>query len=107
PGYGPNSKEIIQCPGRPWAPQSVVSKGSSYSDLETCQTTWQTNPLLAANDHAVLTDYSCGDRGARLNPKAVQTEALRFLSDLEKVYPGALAAATRDPRLGCRDHLEH
>ena len=46
----------------------------------------------------MLTDYSGGQRGARLDPKRVQTEAARFLGDLDKVYPGALAAATRDAR---------
>jgi monoamine oxidase len=106
-GYGTNAKQMVQFDGRPWASQSPVSNGSSYSDLENCQTTWETNPLLATNNHAILTDYSGGDRGARLNPKAVQTEALRFLTDLEKVYPGALAAATRDSKFEFRAHLEH
>jgi monoamine oxidase len=55
----------------------------------------------------VLTDYSGGDRGARLDPRRVQTEAARFLGDLDKVYPGALAAATRDTRGNFLAHLEH
>jgi monoamine oxidase len=42
----------------------------------------------------ILTDYSSGIRGASLNPQNVQTEASRFLQDVDKVYPGALDAAT-------------
>ncbi len=38
-----------------------------------------------------------------LDPKAVEN----FLTDLDKVYPGALAAATRDSNLNFRAHLEH
>jgi monoamine oxidase len=43
----------------------------------------------------VLTDYSSGDRGARLSPAQVQIEALRFLTDLDLVFPGAFSAATQ------------
>jgi monoamine oxidase len=37
----------------------------------------------------------------------VQTEATRFLGDLNKVYPGAREAATRDARGNVLAHLEH
>jgi monoamine oxidase len=106
-GYGTNAKQMIQFDGRPWSAQNPVSNGGAYCDLQNCQTTWETNPLLATNGHAILTDYSGGDRGATLNPNAVQTEALRFLTDLDKIYPGALAAATRDSNFAFRAHLEH
>jgi hypothetical protein len=43
----------------------------------------------------VIVDYSGGLRGANLNPKQVQQETLLWLTDLDKVLPGALAAATR------------
>lgn len=109
-GYGTNAKQMVQFDSRPWAPQLPtsqlpVSNGSSYSDLQNCQTTWETNPLLATSGHAILTDYSGGDRGAMLDldPKAVEN----FLTDLDKVYPGALAAATRDSNFNFRAHLEH
>ena len=61
--------------------------------------------MLATSGHAILTDYSGGDRGAMLDldPKAVEN----FLTDLDKVYPGALAAATRSSNLNFRAHLEH
>ena len=81
--------------------------GQSFSDLTNHQNTWETNPIRATSAHAVLTDYSGGARGARLDPRRVQTEASRFLGDLDKVYPGALAAATRDARGNFLVHLEH
>jgi monoamine oxidase len=46
---------------------------------------------MTTSAHAVLTDYSGGDRGEGLDPDAVQLAASRFLVDLDKVYPGALA----------------
>jgi monoamine oxidase len=89
---------------RPWVP--LGGNGASYADLPNSQTTWETNPTLATATRGILTDYSSGPRGARLNPNAVQTETQRFLADLNLVYPGVLGAATR---LGSRylAHLEH
>jgi monoamine oxidase len=56
----------------------------------------------------VLTDYSGGNRGARLDPAQVQREAEAFLVDLDKVYPGS---ATLARRVGRRNevlaHLEN
>jgi monoamine oxidase len=89
---------------RPWLAQG--SNGASYSDLTHHQTTWETNPTRATDTHAVLTDYSGGNRGFSLNPQQVQTEAMLFLSDLERVYPGASAAASRSAG-NLRVHLEH
>jgi monoamine oxidase len=83
------------------------SNGQSFSDLANHQNTWETNPIRATSSHAVLTDYSGGARGARLDPRRVQSEASRFLVDLDKVYTGALAAATRDARGDFLAHLEH
>jgi monoamine oxidase len=87
--------------------RALGSDGQSFSDLANHQNTWETNPSRATTAHAVLTDYSGGDRGARLDPRRVQTEATRFLGDLDEVYPGALAAATRDARGRFVAHLEH
>jgi monoamine oxidase len=104
-GYGTNAKMMVGFGARPWIAQG--SNGSSYSDLPNHQATWETNPALATSARAVLTDYSGGDRGARLDPTRLQTEATRFLGDLDRVYPGALAAATRDAQGRFRAHLEH
>jgi monoamine oxidase len=104
-GYGTNSKMMVGFDGPMW--RALGSDGQSFSDLANHQNTWETNPSRATTAHAVLTDYSGGDRGARLDPRRVQTEATRFLGDLDEVYPGALAAATRDARGRFVAHLEH
>jgi monoamine oxidase len=103
-GYGTNAKMIVAFNSRPWATQG--SNGSSYSDLMNHQTTWETNPRRATATQALLTDYSGGDRGASLNPSAVQLEASRFLADLNVVFPGSQAAARRNAG-GVMAHLEH
>jgi monoamine oxidase len=103
--YGTNAKMMVGFDRRPWLAQG--SNGGSYSDLGHHQTTWETNPTKATGLHAILTDYSGGDRGADLDPKDVQTEAESFLGDLNLVYPGALAAASRPAGNLLRVHLEH
>jgi monoamine oxidase len=103
--YGTNAKMMLGFDSRPWV--GLGSKGASYSDLPNHQATWETNPTKATDVHAVLTDYSGGNRGANLNPSKVQTEATLFLGDVDRVYPGALAAASRDTGGKFRVHLEH
>lgn len=103
-GYGTNAKMMIGFSSRPW--RALGSNGTAYADLEQVQTTWETNPSRGTGTRGVLTDYSSGTRGAGLNPRAVQTEAQRFLSDLNTIYPGTLGTATlvRGQYLA---HLEH
>jgi monoamine oxidase len=105
-GYGTNAKMMIGFDGRPWFTLHG-SRGASYSDLPNHQTTWETNPIRATAQHAVLTDYSGAERGASLSPNRVQTEAQRFLTDLDVVYPGAFAAASLTSRRQFVAHLEH
>ena len=104
--YGTNSKMMIGFSGRPWV-SIYGSNGASYSDLANHQTTWETNPLLATAGRAILTDYSGGLRGASLDPNRAQFEAAQFLSDLDRIYSGASAFATRDARGELRVHLEN
>jgi monoamine oxidase len=104
-GYGTNAKMMIGFEGPMWL--GLGSNGQSYSDLPNHQSTWETNPSRATSAHAVLTDYSGGDRGDGLDSDAVQLEASRFLVDLDKVYPGALTAAKRDAGGNFLAHLEH
>lgn len=104
--YGTNSKMMIGFDGRPWYALHG-SNGGSYSDLPNHQATWETNPALATAASAVLTDYSGGIRGARLDPAKAQTEAQTFLADLDRVYPGASDFASRDARGRLRVHLEN
>jgi len=90
-GYGTNAKMMIGFSSRPW--RTLGGNGTAYSDLTNLQTTWETNPTLGSETRGILTDYSSGARGAGLNPNAVQTEAQRFLTDLNQVFPSTLGAA--------------
>lgn len=105
--YGTNSKMMIGFNGRPWYERNN-SNGASYSDLANHQSTWETNPSLSqAYTRGVLTDYSGGERGARLDPSKLQSEAGAFLSDLDRVYPGSAVLARRDGRGRVLAHLEN
>lgn len=103
-GYGDNAKMMIGFDGPHWA--EAGNDGATYSDLPNHQATWETSPTTATTEHAVLTDYASGARARRLDPSKVQTEADRFLTDLDKVVPGAKAAATRSGGKYVA-HLEH
>lgn len=103
--YGTNAKSMIGFTSRPWI--AAGSSGTSYSDLANHQASWETNPARSATDRAVITDYSSGRRGASINPRRPQEEAQRFLSDLERIYPGVQAAARRDAAGALVMHLEH
>ena len=92
-GYGTNAKTMVGFSSRPWV--SRGSNGASYSDLVNHQATWETNPIKATANRAIITDYSSAERGAQLDPSQVQTEVFRFLTDLDRVFPGAFAAASR------------
>jgi monoamine oxidase len=92
-GYGTNAKMMIGFSSRPW--RALGSNGTAYTNLANVQTTWETNPSRGTVTRGVLTDFSSGARGAELNPNAVQTEAQRFLTDLNQIFPGTLGAATR------------
>jgi monoamine oxidase len=92
-GYGDNAKMMVGFNGPVWAESG--GNGASYSDLPNHQTTWETNPTRATSEHAVLTDYSGGVRGKTLDPNRVQQEAAKFVGDLDKVFPGAAAAASK------------
>lgn len=103
-GYGTNAKMMIGFSGRPWI--ALGCNGTSYSELPNVQTTWETNPSRANASRAILTDYSGATRGANLNPATPQVEAEHFLADLNQVFPGAAAQATRISG-ALRVHLEH
>lgn len=104
-GYGTNAKLMVGFTAQPWLAHG--SNGSSYSDLPNLQCTWQTNGINATSTQAVLTDYTGGALGASLDPSRTQREAGRFLADLDRVWPGAAAAAARDRRGNVVAHLEH
>ena len=102
--YGTNAKMMIAFNGRPWA--GYGSNGSSYSDLANHQATWETNWTGSSPTQGVLTDFSSAARGASLDPRLVQREASSFLADLDRLWPGAAAAAQRQGG-NIVAHLEH
>lgn len=92
-GYGTNTKQMVGFTSRFWGAHG--SEGVSYSDLPNLQNTWESNPRNATASRAVMVDYSGGGRGAGIDPRQPAREANAFLGDLERVFPGAQAAATR------------
>jgi monoamine oxidase len=103
-GYGDNAKLMIGF-GKPYW-RDLGSNGGSYSDLLHHQSTWESNPARASASGAVLTDYSGGERGRTLGLLGAQGGAQLFLSDLERVFPGA-ATNVRTTGRGFLAHLEH
>lgn len=103
---GTNAKLNVGFNGRFWA--GLDTSGETWSDLPNHQLTWEVNPSQVTDQHAVIVDYSGGHRGANLNPNKVQEETLLWLTDFDKILPGALAAATR---IGTKKtflaHLQH
>jgi monoamine oxidase len=105
--YGTSSKLMIGFHGRPWW-ERHASNGSSLSDLANHQSTWESNPSQAvALQRGLLTDFSGGERGARLDPRRTAAEADAFLADLDRVWPGSAALARRDGRGRPLAHLEN
>jgi monoamine oxidase len=102
---GTNAKLNVGFNGRFWA--GLDTSAETWSDLPNHQLTWEANPSQATDDHAVIVDYSGGTRGANLNPDKVQQETLLWLTDFDKVLPGALAAATRTSKKTFLAHLQH
>ena len=104
-GFGSVSKLMVGFDSRPWAAQG--SNGVMYSDLPNLGLCWETNPTRASNSRAILTDNAGGMRGSNIDPSMLQSETLRFLTDLEAAIPGVLAAASRGPRGELVAHLQN
>jgi len=103
-GYGTNAKTMIAFNGRPWF-ERYGANGTVFSDLAHVQTTWESNRGRSISS-GIITDYASGNRGAALNPAAVQTQVSAFLADLDVVLPGTRAAAS-EQRGRYVAHLEH
>lgn len=123
-GYGAAGKNIVGFNGRPWA--KYGGSGAMYADLANLQNTWETN-WTKAGATSVLTDFFGGNRGIQLqtlgkpqgqvncqkchgpgspftggtffdmNFGTVSSQVDAMLTDLDKVWPGAKAAASRNP----------
>jgi monoamine oxidase len=103
--YGTNAKLMVGFTGRPWIEQG--SSGAAYSDLPYLQTSWETNPSMADDTRGVITDYTGGLLGRSLSYSSVQSDADRFLTNFDTVYPGAKARARRDAKGKYVVHLQH
>jgi monoamine oxidase len=103
--YGDSAKLLVGFNGRHWA--DIGQSGCTYSDLRNHQITWEVNPINATAEHAVLVDYSGGDRAAGLKPNRLNHETTLFLTDLGLMYPGTMDAVTRTSGNKFLAHLEH
>jgi monoamine oxidase len=109
-GYGNNAKHMLSFGSRaPWT--SIGSKGSvfsrSHADAPDVQQVFETNWTQATAQRAIITDYSGGDRGLRLNPNKPAEEAESFLNGLDHIIPGMSGAVRRDNQGRPISHLEH
>jgi monoamine oxidase len=104
-GYGDNAKTMIGFTRPYW--RDLGSDGTSYSNLNDHQATWETNPTRANATRAVLTDYAGGYRGDNLKNIPVQQAAQAFLNDLEYVFGGANQHVRRDSAANIAAHREH
>jgi monoamine oxidase len=103
--YGRNTKLNVGFTSRIWG--NYDSEGSSYSNLANHQATWEPNPSNATPGNAVLLDYSGGERAERLNPLNVDADAQQWLADVDRIWPGAAAAAKRTSRGRILAHMQH
>ena len=91
-GYGSNAKLHLQFASRLWNQSGPwgSSNGSSFSDTG-YQNTWDVTRAQPGST-GILVDYTGGSIGASFkgwnNPKAVNSYAKTFLSQLEPVFPG-------------------
>jgi monoamine oxidase len=103
--YARNTKLHVGFSARIWGEHG--SEGASYSDLPNHQCTWEPNPSRATSGNAVMLDYSGGQRAERLDPSQLDSEARRWLDDLDRVWPGASAAAKLTANGAVVAHMQH
>jgi monoamine oxidase len=90
-GYGTNAKLITGFSRRVW--EESQSTGYTFTDLE-FQCCWETSRGQPGS-HAILTNFAGGNLGQHLNEGAMEDRAATFASQVERIYPGALAAFTK------------
>jgi monoamine oxidase len=101
-GYGTVSKQMLSFQARPWI--QLDSNGHSYSNLANHRVSWQ---MQSTPDSTVMANCLGGKSDAALHPHQFQREADCFLKDLNQIYPGAIAAASRNINNELMAHLEH
>lgn len=91
--YGTNAKLLVGFDQPFWR---ALGNGDCYvSGAPNLQNTWETNWSRSGDAGAILTDYTGGRRGERLGAGTVDTQTATLLADLEPVFPGTLANATK------------
>jgi monoamine oxidase len=98
-GYGTNAKLIAGFSRRVWQETNVTgyrfdtrSTGYTFTDLE-FQCCWETSRGQPGT-HALLTNFAGGRLGANLNQGTIQERAVKFVSQVDQIYPGTAAAYT-------------
>jgi monoamine oxidase len=92
--YGTNAKLLVGFERPFW--RALGGNGDCYvSGAPNRQNTWETNWSQAGDSGAILTDYTGGRLGERLGAGTVDTQTAKFLADLEPVFPGTFANATK------------
>ncbi|MCC6621105.1 MAG: FAD-dependent oxidoreductase [Deltaproteobacteria bacterium] len=88
-GYGTNAKLMISFTRPTWHDHDRNGGGFIWG-VPNMLNTWETNNVNATESRAVLTDYTGGTLGAQLDPKNASGEATKFLTSLERFWPGVL-----------------
>lgn len=92
--YGTNAKLMVGFNRPFW--RELGGTGDCYvGGSPYLQNTWETNWSKSGPGGAVLTDYTGGRLGEQLGSGTIGTQVGRFLTDLEPVFPGAKANATK------------
>jgi monoamine oxidase len=90
-GYGDNTKLMVGFTSRPWRDQG--SAGQVFTDLP-FQNTWDTSRLQSGKA-GIITNYTGGKHALDLAAGDVGTHASAFVTDFERIFPGAQAASTK------------
>jgi monoamine oxidase len=101
-----NSKLMVGFERAYWYLQHECN-GSGCSDRTSLQSTWESNPTNGGEARAVLTQLVGGAQARAMDPKRLQRHAAAFVGDLERVLPGAQAAARRKTNGDYLAHLEN
>lgn len=92
--YGTNVKLMVGFTRPVWA--DYGGSGALFAKgIPNVLNTWETNHINSAADRAVLTDYTGGTLGLSLDPNNPSRDAANFVAGLERVWPGAQAAARK------------
>jgi len=89
-GYGTNAKVIAGFATRVW--QAAGSNGSTLSDLP-----YQSSQEASSGQegaHGLLTNFVGGERGVAVGRGTSEAQAADFVTQLEPLFPGAVAAYT-------------